>query len=57
MRKLATPLNPERHSEILVEDAVSVPDEIKVQFVISEYVNLLTPCFDVLMSGKSITHF
>ena len=51
------PLNPERHSEILVEDAVSVPDEIKVQFVIGEFVNLLTPCFNGLMSGKAITHF
>ena len=55
---MATPLNPEQHSEILVEDAVSVPDEIKVQFVIGEFVNhFLTPCFDVLKSGKSITHF
>ena len=44
----AMPLNPEWHSEILVEDVVSIPDEIKVQFVIGEFINhFLTPWYDV----------
>ena len=35
------PQKSEWHREILVEDAVSIPDEIKVQFVIGEIVKHL----------------
>ena len=40
------------------EDAVSVPDEIKVLFVIGEFVNyFLTPWFDMMSGLGSSAHF
>ena len=46
---MASPLNPERHSEILGENSASV--EIKVQFVIGRIVN------HDMISVDSIMHF